>query len=216
MIKQIKLGIKMLMYCHGIKTSVICALIMFAAGVLGIIADTKSWLGGYLIFVGAMWPVQMLYSLNTSDMIMSSGKSKSIQTFITTAVGAICYVICYIAVFILRLVQIKLNIAEVYMAGTQNVIIAIVVLLIMIYLAIALKYFVLSTVAFVMGGLVYFSYIDTFTKFLMKLELSYFVYSILGLLVILAGSVLCYYVTLFIYKKPVAKRSQLAGLRKAM
>ena len=79
MIKQLKMGFKLLPYCHGVMANVISGLVMLVIGVwmevhsLNLTVPRTEFnamqnLGGLMILIGAMWPLQMLISLNVPGM----------------------------------------------------------------------------------------------------------------------------------------------------
>lgn len=218
MIKQIKTGITLLGFAHGKGSGIAFSLVMLVLGALFLILMPENWQGNYFLFAVAMWPVQMLYSFSVSDLILSSPQSKKIQTSISALIDFLGYFAIYLIVFVIRLIQMKNGIISESMAGFQMLFSGALSILLFLYLGVALKYFVAGTAAFIVSFMAFVVSIQILNPlvFFEKIQLSFWVASLLGVLFLIASALLQYGVTCLIYRKPVSKRSQLSGLRKNM
>lgn len=229
MIKQLKMGFKLLPYCYGVVTNLILLVIML---VIGISAEAHSFelpvkgtdfnayqnLGGYIILVAGMFVLQMLISLNVPDFMATSPWKKRIQTSVFALMSFVCYFVCYVIIVGLKIMKYSAGTISYEMLIVELLGFPIMILMLNVYMAIALKYFVASTVVFCLlmpvlmsmhGIAYYFGWIQ-----LDGITLAGVI--ALGVLSLVVGSVLDYLLLKLIYKKPVSKYSQVSSLKKKM
>ena len=86
MIKQLRMGFNLLRYTHGIKTCVGFGAVMFLIGVgmelcfSAPMEGVSFSVGGYFVLITAMWPLQLLISMNVPEFVVTSPWKKRIQT----------------------------------------------------------------------------------------------------------------------------------------
>lgn len=214
MIKQIKTGFKLLPYTYGKFTNIFMCVVLLFCGIAASMFGLLSAMGMYLLVASGMCMVQMLYSVSVSDMVQTSPWKKPIQTSVSAWMSFIGFSAAYLISFLLQLVRISNHPDERVMAGNVLLVGGVVAPLMMIYIGLALKYFVRATVLFfaAIWGLMY--YVQSFSPNEAKAPFGVCVAVGFGLIV--AGALAQYGITLLVYRKPVAKRSQLVGLRKAL
>lgn len=214
MIKQIKMGIRLLPYTHGLMTNCLLAGgVLLLGGICVFLGETMAVMGAYLMMAGAMCLVQMLYSIGVSNMVQTSSWKKPLQT----SVMAWLYVISSIVIFA---IIILLQLPGLLAGGQKCDSAALCILmggmssgLFGIYLGFALKYFVASTVAFVISVSIFFQIGNIVAMNLLVLPLAAIVG---GLVCIGLGALGMYGASRLVYRKPIAKNSQLSGLKQTM
>ncbi|MBQ6787796.1 MAG: hypothetical protein IJO85_08745 [Lachnospiraceae bacterium] len=213
MIKQLKMGMKMLRYTFGIKTSLGLGGVLF---VLGILFHGTGGSGSYLILTGGLWIVQLLYSLPVSGMIQTSPWKRELQTSGVAIVSFFSFLFFYLidAVLLLLFEQQKVN-----MIGTKLVIDGIIILFFMIYCGFAYKFFIVSTILFLVSyfGMSFVQRINVGNNIYTWLNsISLVQGAIIGGILIVLGGLVQYAVSCLVYKCPFDKNSQLRGLQKFM
>lgn len=225
MIKNWKLGMKSLKYAYGIKTNVLVGIAFLAlAGVMYIVKGQMILgLGGdYMLMCVALLPTQMIYSLSASSMVQASTVRKKLQTSVPAMVTYGNMVLVYLIMILIRLAAVFGHPEQMGRIGGELVVMAGLMLLFMVYLGVAYKYFTLSIAMVLVTVLIISPYNDVVENDLF----SWIIFSqgwqgivlsaVLGLLLLTAGGALQYLVSLIIYKKPISKMAQAAPLRKEM
>lgn len=222
MIKQLRMGLKMLRYAHGIKSCIVWCVIVLLLGVLfevGADDSNSVFIGIYLVMMLAIWPLQLLVSLNVPNVVAASPWKKRIQTSVTALISFCGFLIAFAVVDVMEGNKFATGriAAEDF---TFNVLFAACfAVLLMIYMAFSTKYFVVSTIGFI----IVMSSSSIVINLMQYTDLAIFHQSLhpaatvlLGILFIILGAVLEYGISLLIYKVPVSKYAQMNSLRKKM
>lgn len=225
MIKNWKLGMKSLKYAYGIKMNVLVGIAFLAlAGVMYITkGQMMSGLGGdYMLMCAALLPTQMIYSLSASNMVQASTVRKKMQTSVPAMVTYGNMVLVYLVMILIRLVTVFGHPERTDRIGGDLVVMAGMMLLFMVYTGAAYKYFMLSVAMVIVTVLIISPYNNIvendlfswvfFSRGWRGIVLS----AALGLLLLTAGGLLQYLVSLLVYKKPMSKMAQAAPLRKEL
>ncbi len=225
MVENWKLGMKSLKYAYGIKTNVLVGIgFVVLAGLLYI---TKGQMilglgGDYMLMCIALLPTQMIYSLSVSNMVQASTVRKKLQTSVPAMVTYGNMVLVYLIMILIRLAAVFGHPEQMGRMGGELVIMAGLMLLFMVYLGVAYKYFILSVAMVIATVLIISPYSnvvenDLFSWIVFSQDWWGIVLSVvLGLGLLTAGGLLQYLVSLLVYKKPVSKMAQAAPLRKEM
>lgn len=203
----------MLRYTFGIKSSLGLGGVFF---VLGILFHGTGGPGSYLILTGGLWIVQLLYSLPVSGMVQTSPWKKELQTSGITIVSFFSFLFFYLidAVLLLLFEQQKAN-----MIGPWLVIDGMVIFFLMIYCGFAYKFFIVSTILFLVS---YFGMCSV-----QRIKVSNHIYTwinsislvqgaVIGFVLIVLGALVQYAASCLVYKCPLDKNGQLRGLQKFM
>lgn len=225
MVENWKLGMKSLKYAYGVKTNVLVGIgFVVLAGLLYI---TKGQMilglgGDYMLMCIALLPTQMIYSLSVSNMVQASTVRKKLQTSVPAMVTYGNMVLVYLIMILIRLAAVFGHPEQMGRMGGELVIMAGLMLLFMVYLGVAYKYFILSVAMVIVTVLI----VSPYTNVVENDLFSWIVFSqdwwgivlsvVLGLGLLTAGGLLQYLVSLLVYKKPVSKMAQAAPLRKEM
>ncbi|MBE5962095.1 MAG: hypothetical protein E7256_12080 [Lachnospiraceae bacterium] len=217
MINDLKLGIKLLKYSSQRTLSIILAIVFFIAGVAcAVFFNDNIGYAGLFILSNAMWPVQLLYSINASNQVQSSSSKKKLQTTVPAIMYTGCELILYTFYIILQLVVVHLHPEYREMLTLNILFTGISVFFLAIYTGTAYKYFFVSFVLFLTTYLA-FSMFGNYMRFhTVTLPLSLPVTIILGYVLVIAGGALQYMLYVLFYKRDLSKYAQGAAMRKCM
>ena len=214
MIKQIKTGLRLLPYTYGIVPNLaLCG----GIGLLGLFVSLYgdfSEIGIYFLMAVGMFPIQMLYSLGVSDMVQTSSWKKPIQTSMSVMLTFGGMGVAYLISFLINLTRLSNHAEKEPLAARLMLIGGIIALIIMLYMGFAMKYFVAALILFIAtiyGGAIALNFFSV-----EGVALSFSASTVIGFACLVLGALLQYGVTLLVYRKPIAKRSQLPGLEKLM
>ena len=115
MIKQLQMGIKLLRYTHGIVANTVLGVLILLVGIIMELGSSGSTgmataslsVGGYFILMTAMWPLQMLISLNVPRIVAASPWKKRIQTSVFSVSAVLYFTLTYTLVMVLKLIKWK-------------------------------------------------------------------------------------------------------------
>lgn len=213
--KQIKLGIKMMRYGYGLKTSIAFVIFFLLAGILLSLVSEMAPVGAYMILAAGMWPEQVIGSLGTSGFVRSSPWKRSVETMAPTLLGFLGLLVCYLIIFLTCLLRFAADTQESAAIAGDMIIAGAVAALIMAYSGMAYKYMVAGTVMFLATYLMLTTFSDFFKLWLVaNVQISFFAGALIGLAELAAGAVAEYAIACLLYKRPMSKNAQFAGLRK--
>lgn len=226
MIKQLQIGFKLLKYSHGVIINTVSIAAMLVIGIwleampitiLGRGFILRS-IGGYCILMTGMFVLQMLVSLNVPDIVAVSPWKKRIQTSVFSITAGVCFTVSFLLLLAVKMVKYSYGLVDYTNLVTELLGIPPLILLLIVYMAFSLKYFVASTFVFCI--------VMPAVSSLYELGVNWNWFSVDGitvgmavavcLLTILISVVLAYGILCLIYKKPVSKYSQMNGLKKKM
>jgi len=177
--------------------------------------------GIYFLEMIGIFPVQLLFSLGASNMVMASSVRKRLLTSVPAVLTSVSMMLCYLASALIMGGKLLLHPEGKARACMMLLSSAAIMAGIMLYTAIAYKYFVLATVLFAVSVAVMLN-IGSPDMLLMlfpqmeRVAFSYPVVVLLGLGAIAAGGGLEYLLTLLVYRAPLSKQAQVASLRRQM
>ncbi|MDE6749350.1 MAG: hypothetical protein K2K21_09885 [Lachnospiraceae bacterium] len=225
MINDIKLGIKIMRYGHGLVLNIILGVWFLVIGIAVIILSMSgryiNWSGGCFAIAAALMPIQIIFSLNASNMVLSSPVRKKMQTVVPTTITCISTLVMYIVVDLLLLIMICINPDRIPVACSLVTLQIVFAVFFMIYIPICYKYMV---AAIIIGIIIWVCVINSIMlipdintlSFFNKGISSFLMISALGLPSIVVGGFLQYLLSLLFYKAPVSKYSQNIYLRKEL
>lgn len=220
MIYQLKLLIKLIPFTYRCKLSVLGMVIVYILGIVITLVFPGEELGGLFLMMGPIWLSQLIISLTVSDMVQASPLKKALHTHLLAAATFICSVVSYLLVIILD--EICRFIYPAYTDGDcafQRLTCCGIVVLFALYVSFCYKYFVLSSIMLFVGVeaiVMFHSYIAFTPQHMANLNIPLPLATLLGFVVIFLGALMQYGITCLLYKKPLSKRAQYAGLRKQM
>lgn len=206
-----RFAIKCMKYSYNLKTTLICAGVMFALGLLYEVTDISNGIGIYFMVLVAMYPAQLLYSICGSQLVQSSPYKKTLMTSLPTVITLCGSLPIYLLVIIIQGVRAIMN-PETAGQSVYAILMAGMTLLFLdIYVGIVYKYFWVSMVIMCVSlsfFYVNFGFIGSSSLITQISRCSPMPVAIaVGLCLVLLGSLLQYGVSLLVYKKPISKRA---------
>ena len=201
-------------YGYGLKMSIGCVAFFLLAGIwLSFVAEMTP-AGAYMIMVAGMWPVQMICSLGTANFVRSSPWKRSVETAAPSLLGFLNFLACYLIVFLTYLPRFAAGAQGAGIAGDM-IIVGAMTALMMVFCGMAYKYMVAATIIFFASYFTIMTFSNVFTPWLIEhSSMHFFTGALIGLAEIVAGALAEYAITCALYKRPMSKSAQFAGLRK--
>lgn len=216
MINDLKLGVKLLRYTYGIKMNValvvVCGImdLLFFGIELGI---GYVWIDGYFLLAIGMVPVQLIFSLNAVNNVLSSPARKKLQTTIPAVMSWCAMEGMYVLVVLKKLILALVHPDMTGQICTRMVMLALLAVAIMAFTGILYKYFIMMVLmTCVLAGFIQFVlYIqwNLFGQSMFSLVWA----ALIGFALITVGAAMQYGISLLTYKKPVSKMSVGVQLR---
>lgn len=219
---EFRRGWKLMRYTYGIKSNCIQAGVFLLMGMVFMFSGDGGYfglMGGFFWVCIAILPTQLIYSLGVSDLVKVSPMRKKMQTVFPVAVALGCMTAVYLAELAIFAVQFRARPDGVEQAWHNVVLLAFMMAMVMVYLGICYKYFVVSTLFIIPTMLLMQNTTrnQEFTQLLFRdWELSFGAAAAIGFGILLAGALAEYLLILLFYKAPLSKMAQAAPLRKAL
>ena len=224
MIDNYKLGMKMLRYGSGLVGTIVCTIFFLVLGLAMNIGYTSFGIAGtpgdIMLMVIAMLPVQVIYSLSVSNLVQSSPAKKRMQTSVPTTVTCFNMIALCLINSLFKGIAMTGPPEFIVTACSEMVTLAVFSALIMLYIAIAYKYFLANIIA---GVMVYFftsarlNAVNHIQLGIFDNSVSSFVLALaISLILIVLGGFGQYALSLLVYKAPMSKYAQSAAVRKEM
>lgn len=226
MISDLKLGFKILRYAHALKSTSILAVIIVVFGlawcVLNVVSPAAAGgiPGGYFLMLTGLFMVQLLYSVNMSNLVQASPAKKRLQTSVPAVLSTFCMLAGYLLTVLTAGITVCIRPEKVGIVCGQIIFTVVIMSVVMLYMAVCYKYFVTATVMFVGIFAVCYSYLACEKGWNISFAgNSWFIFVLtaaVGLAAILVCGVLQYFLSLAVYKAPMSKRAQMASLRRQL
>lgn len=224
MISDLKLGFRMLRYGHGLKSNLIGGILMLAAGFFlqGVTILSNGDMpnpGSIFLLIGAMFPIQIIYSLSVSNLIQASPAKKRMQTSVPAVISGSCMLALYLIHVLISAAITAVQPQRLQYTCNQTVGLAFFAVCLMLYMAVCYKYFWVSFILFfAVYNYTYYSttYSGTLSFGFRESRISLLLAAVTGIVIIIAGGFLQYGLSCLVYKAPMSKRAQGNMLRKTM
>lgn len=220
MIRQIKIGLKLLRYSHGVRLSISIAavLVMFAMAIEFVpVFKYSRILGDYLILANGMWLIQLLYSINFASLVQTSRWKKKLQTSVPAIVGFSGYALSYLFIIIIKLPGfVGADAGQRADISAMLFMDAVIGAGMMIYSGMAYKFFIPSTIIFFVMFYRWYYSTGSGMSNMPQIDLPVWEAAGAGYLILVAGAMLQYGMTRLLYRFPLDKRGQGRGLHKYM
>ena len=149
MLKDIKLGFKLLRYGYKLKLNVIM-LVFFA--IIGIVSDIMSKgtsiIGGVYFMMCGMFTFQLIMSMDVSELIQSTSLKKKLQIYIPVLSSTVINLVVFTFLVIERVILIQNSVADEKQLIFTLFTLDVVLLTVYLYTSICYKYFVLGFIVF--------------------------------------------------------------------
>lgn len=221
--KDIKLGLRLMKYGYGVKGMAVCTVIVLLLGIpmcAACMLGGASMPGGYCLLLAVFIPCQSMISLFASDLVMASPVRKRLLVSVYTMMqfgGSLAAYLIALAIGGIVAARSPERIGQVSGQVLQTAYLA---LAISLYAGACCKYFVASTVGFVLILMLSRFFALGLAEWLQSFPGSswelFAKSGLTGLALVLCGGGLMYLCNRALYRAPVSKLAQTAGLRKTL
>ena len=210
MINDMKLGIMLLRYGFGIKTNLVLLIVCTAADLLCFaleLAGITTPLDGFML-LACVIPVQILFTLNVVDIVLTSPARKKLQTSVPAVMTLCTTLAAYLIVVLKEAVIVLIHPDKTAQSAMHLVFLEVLAAVILAFTGVLYKSFPALLV-------MYFSLSGFNSFFMMPILRSDFLgedrealvrAALIGVVLILAGGALEYALSVLFYKKPVSKK----------
>lgn len=227
MINNLKLGFKTLKYAHAVKSTMIFGIIIVILGeVLCLMSLVTGDIsggglpGGYFFMLTALFILQLLYSVNMSNLVQASPMKKKLQTSVPATLSTFCMLIGYLLAVVTEGFVAYRRPESMGVVCGHIIFTVVMMAVIMLYTSVCYKYFFAATVMFLVVFFLCFGYMTGSGMWLAGLQGSgwetFALIAVLGAAALLVFGVLQYFLSLAVYKAPMSKRAQAAALRRQL
>ena len=209
MLKDIKLGFKLLRYGYKLKLNIF--LLAFFA-IFGIVSDIMSKgtsiIGGIYIMMCGMFTFQLIMSMDVSEFIQSTSLKKKLQIYIPVLSSTVINLVVFTFLVIERVILIQNSVADEKQLIFTLFTLDVVLLAVYLYTSICYKYFVFGFIVFMVLFMSIFTVLSgvafvPVSNAVFKLGLP--VVALLGYIVIFVGGALEILIGELLYKKPLSE-----------
>ena len=224
MINDLKLGMKMLRYTYNLKMTIVSGMLFLVGGIFLTVVEMNSdsgLLGGWFFMCIGLLPTQLLYSLNVSGIVQVSSAKKRMQTSVPALITFVNMVALYLLELIIQGILVWGGGKRAELAAYEMLTLALMAAMIMMYMGVSYKYFVVSTIVFVPCIIFLFSGLMTSGarydwNVLRGTGIPFILVVPAGLVVLALGGLGQYLLSLLFYRAPLSKMAQAAPLRKEL
>lgn len=219
--KDLKLAFQLLKYGYGRKAVIACAVVSFAMGIPACVACMLggiSYPGGYFFLLAALLPCQSFISLYASDLVMVSPARRRLEIVVYTKMQLAGSAVSYLLVLFMGGIVAVCSPGQIRNICNQLILISVLAVIISLYMAACRKYFAVSTIGFLLVFILLEASGDV-EWWPPSMEVGWGLFAgvvLMGMAIILCSSGLLYLLNLALYKAPMSKLSQTAGLRRSL
>ena len=210
MINDMKLGIRLLRYGFGIKTNLVLLIVCTAADLLCFaleLAGITTPLDGFML-LACVIPVQILFTLNVVDIVLTSPARKKLQTSVPAVMTLCTTLAAYLIVVLKEAVIVLIHPDKTAQSAMRLVFLGVLVAVIMAFTGVLYKSFpALLVMYFSLSGFISFFMMPILRSDFLGEDMGALVRAaLIGVVLILAGGALEYALSVLFYKKPVSKK----------
>lgn len=209
MLKDIKLGFKLLKYGYKLKLNVIMLVFFAIFGIASeIFSKETSIIGGVYFMMSGMFTFQLIMSMDVSELIQSTSLKKKLQIYIPVLASTVINLILFTIFVVERVVLIQMGVADKTQIIYTLFMLDVILLITYLYTSICYKYFVLGFILFMVMFMAAFMALDNsafmgFADTIAALGLP--VIALFGYIAIFAGGALEILIGELLYKKPLSE-----------
>lgn len=201
MLKDIKLGFKLLRYGYKLKLNVIMLVFFTIFGIASeIFSKGTSIIGGVYFMMSGMFTFQLIMSMDVSELIQSTSLKKKLQIYIPVLASTVINLILFTFFVVERVVLIQMGVADKTQIIYTLFMLDVILLITYLYTSICYKYFVLGFILFMVAFMAAFmGFADTIAA------LGLPVIALFGYIAIFVGGALEILIGELLYKKPLSE-----------
>ena len=209
MLKDIKLGFKLLKYGYKLKLNIFMLAFFSIFGIVSdIMSKGTSIIGGIYIMMCGMFTFQLIMSMDVSEFIQSTSLKKKLQIYIPVLSSTVINLVVFTFLVIERVILIQNSVADEKQLIFTLFTLDVVLLSVYLYTSICYKYFVFGFIVFMVLFMSIFTVLSgvafvPVSNAVFKLGLP--VVALLGYIVIFVGGALEILIGELLYKKPLSE-----------
>ena len=209
MLKDIKLGFKLLKYGYKLKLNIFMLAFFAIFGIASdIMSKGTSIIGGIYIMMCGMFTFQLIMSMDVSEFIQSTSLKKKLQIYIPVLSSTVINLVVFTFLVIERVILIQNSVADEKQLIFTLFTLDVVLLAVYLYTSICYKYFVFGFIVFMVLFMSIFTVLSgvafvPVSNAVFKLGLP--VVALLGYIVIFVGGALEILIGELLYKKPLSE-----------
>lgn len=218
MINDIKIGFKLMKHGLSLKSSIFSSVLFLVGGLMfELSGDVMGIFGSVYAVMGSIMVYQLVQSLTCAGMVQSSPLKKRLQTSISALCTFVCTMILNTIIVVVKLLVGNHNQTPMNEVAVSILISSVMLVLIMVYMATAMKSFLLSTVVFLgsCGIVGYFIGMGLGLNWFTSWNVSVGAAIVVSYLAVALGSFLMYLISLVFYKKEYSKITFEGALKRA-
>ena len=215
MMKDFKLGIRLLKYGYGIKPNLFFAGLFLAMGICFHLFVPVNGVWMTYLMASASYLVQILSSLHVTAIANSSSRRKVLYTKIPVLISLPFYLLLYVAGCLVELWMLYIGRRQEHEVVQSVIMAGLIMVGVMIYMGGAFKYFAASAVM-VCVVILFIIFGGNFIFEILEFHISIGAAMLTGLVAVPLGAVLQYLLTLLLYRHPASKAAQMRKLKKYM
>lgn len=215
MINDFKFGLKIIKYGLNVKMSLIVSVFLLIMGFLMDIAAPSAPINGLYMGLGGLFIVQAICSVSVSTMVQSSKYKRQIRTSVPVILGGAYLLVGNTISFLVKLAGMRffeLDLAEVSNGMVYN---AVLMTIIALYMAGALKFFWIATGIFFICYPAFFYLANSVHYFEGVMLLPFEIAVVFSYVMIIVAMVLMYLLFVAMYKRDYSKQTFETQLKRA-
>lgn len=222
MLKDFKLGIRLLKYAHSARMTMIIAGVMVLFGILitplNLINREASLPGGYFIMLSVLFLIQLISSVSIAKLAQVSPAKKRLQTSVPTMLNLVFMSSGFFLSAVVEYICILLWPEETQLIAGRLLFTAVIMGVVILYSAVAYKLFFLGTVFFLVIFFTCYVFLSDggWTVRLWESSGLFWQVVLIGFAIIALCCLLQYGISLALYRLPMSKYAQSATLRKQL
>lgn len=222
MMKQLKMGLKLIRYTFQIKLNLFLCVVFTAIGLfIEVFSHGTQFFGAFLVSVMSLFPVQFLYNVCTANLAAASPWKKRMQTSVAAVLTFAGNIIVFSLLILVKAAEASAYPQDAAIIWGMLLFTGILQIVLGFFNGLAYKYFALATIMvyIVIFGSGFLMGLGTFalrgTVIETIVTTPAFVIFITYVCIAI-GALLQYAMSVAVYKKPLSKWAQGAAMRKYM
>lgn len=212
MIDRIKTGFKMIPYGHNFKSMTALGIAFYVLGLAMLfLSEDMFFIASIYMVLGPMYIIQVSALLECSTLIASSPKRNIFYMTLTDCISIISVVVNYVIIYIYMYMNLRNHPEAETLYATRLVLFGIATFILVIYMGVAFKKFILSFLFFFIGFFTVYTFGE---RFLLPYKISFANATLISMAIGASGIVVGHVLRRILKKAPIQNISVSRSLRK--
>lgn len=217
MIKDLKLGLKLIKYGAQFKLNIISAAFLFVLAIIfELMSHGTTFIGAFYFLLVGVFPMQLIFSTDVSTMVQTSRMKRKIQITLPILFNSIIMGASVIFVGIVRYVEIMMYPEDEAMIVNGLILVGATSFCFLAYMGAAFKHFAISMIGFIVCYFAIYFPLFFVTMYMDRPIVPYPLALLICILCIAAGLGIQYVLLRLFYKHEMSKHAFGAQIRKLM